>query len=432
MTGIVLFTRDLRVHDQPALAAAVRECREVVPLFVFDDRLLAGSCGTANRVSFLLDSLRDLDASLRRRGGRLIVRRGDPVQHVVALAHQTGAHRVYMSADASAYAARREQRLLAGCAEPRIELRTFEAHNVVPPGDLVPVGGDHYRVFTPYWRRWSVAERRELEPAPRTVRVPDRVKAGRMPSAGRLVRLAPSPVPSILAPGVRSPELAAGGETEGRRRLTAWLRSGVDLYDQAHDVLAADRTSRLSPFLHFGCLSVNEVRSRVEQRGEQRGGAGNSPEGAQAYVRQLCWRDFHHQVLAARPDLPTTDYRPRRKRWRHDEALAQAWREGRTGLPIVDAGMRQLAREGFMHNRARMIVASYLTKTLGLDWRIGAAHFAQLLVDCDLACNVGNWQWMAGTGNDTRPNRVLNPLRQAHRFDPDGDYVRRYVPEPAR
>jgi deoxyribodipyrimidine photo-lyase len=413
LTGIVLFTRDLRVHDQPALAAAARDCEEVVPLFVFDERLLAGSCGTPNRVSFLLDSLRDLDASLRRRGGRLILRRGDPVQHVIALASRTGARCVYMSADVSAYAVRREHRLRERCAELRIDLRVFDAHTVAAPGEIVPAAGDHYRVFTPYWRRWSAAERRNLEPAPRTVRLPQGVPVGRMPSSAR------------LAQGVLSPQLPQGGETEGRRRLASWLRSGIELYDQAHDLLAADQTSRLSPYLHFGCVSAGEVRSRAEQRA----GADPSHSGAHAYVRQLCWRDFHHQVLAARPDLPTADYRPRHKRWRRDEALARAWREGRTGLPIVDAGMRQLAREGFMHNRARMIAASYLTKTVGLDWRIGAAHFAELLVDCDLACNVGNWQWMAGTGNDTRPNRVLNPLRQARRFDPNGDYVRRYVPE---
>jgi len=151
--------------------------------------------------------------------------------------------------------------------------------------------------------------------------------------------------------------------------------------------------------------------------------------GEDAFARQLCWRDFHQQVLAANPQLPSRDYRPRGDRWRTDARAARAWREGRTGYPIVDAGMRQLALEGFMHNRARMIVASFLTKTLYLDWRLGAAHFAALLLDADVANNVGNWQWVAGTGNDTRPNRVLNPIRQALRFDPHGDYVRRHVPE---
>jgi deoxyribodipyrimidine photo-lyase len=200
--------------------------------------------------------------------------------------------------------------------------------------------------------------------------------------------------------------------------LERWLRAGLSAYEERRDDLAGEATSRISADLHFGCLSPSAVMARVEGR----------PEG-EAFARQLCWRDFHHQVLAACPDLPRADYRSRGDRWRRGERLAEAWREGRTGYPLVDAGMRQLAREGYMHNRARMVVASFLTKTLYVDWRIGAAHFARLLADADLANNNGNWQWVAGTGNDTRPNRVFNPLRQAHRFDPTGEYVRRYVPE---
>jgi deoxyribodipyrimidine photo-lyase len=151
--------------------------------------------------------------------------------------------------------------------------------------------------------------------------------------------------------------------------------------------------------------------------------------GGEAFIRQLAWRDFHHQVLAARPEVATTDYRTRHDHWRCDDTAAQAWRDGRTGYPIVDAGMRQLQREGWMHNRARLITASFFTKTLYLDWRLGARHFFDLLVDADVANNQLNWQWVAGTGTDTRPNRVLNPLRQAERYDPNGDYVRRYLPE---
>lgn len=323
----------------------------------------------------------------------------------MGLAAEIGALAIYMSADVSAYASRRERSLSKRCEQQRISLRMFEGTNVVAPGQIVPAGGDHYRVFTPYFRSWSTVPRRVIEHAPNEVRLPDKVRIGRIPAAGDLVG------------GRPSPDLPQGGESEGRGRLAAWLRGGLDSYEEVGDRLDLDRTSRLSPYLHFGCLSATELTGKTEQR------------AAHAYVRQLCWRDFFHQVLAARPDLPSNDYRSRGKRWRWDEGFAQAWREGRTGLPIVDAAMRQLAREGFMHNRARMIVASYLTKTEGLDWRIGAAHFADLLVDCDVACNTGNWQWVAGTGNDTRPNRVLNPLRQAHRFDPDGAYVRRYVEE---
>jgi deoxyribodipyrimidine photo-lyase len=408
-TALVLFTRDLRVHDHPALSAAVREAEHVVPTFVLDEQLLAGSCSAPNRLAFLLDSLADLDRSLQERGGRLVVRRGEVVSEVMRLARSTGAEAIYMSSDVSSYAQRRHRLLSNACERERIELCIFPGVTVVPAGELTPSGGgDHYRVFTPYFRGWSALPRFERAAAPRRVSLPDGIRVGALPQLKNLTRASPSP------------ELPAGGERAGRAQLKRWLPRGLAEYEERHDDLAADRTSHLSPFLHFGCLSPTTVLAR----GESLPGPGSA-----AFARQLCWRDFHHQVLAARPDLPTTDYRPRGDRWSQSKRLAEAWREGQTGYPIVDAGMRQLAREGFMHNRARLIVASFLTKLLYIDWRVGAAHFESLLVDADLANNVGNWQWVAGTGNDTRPNRVLNPIRQAHRFDPTGDYVRRYIPE---
>ena len=404
--AVVLFTRDLRVRDQPALAAAAREAERVLPLFVLDEALLRGSCGSPNRLSFLLDSLRDLDGSLRERGGQLVVRRGDPVEEALRLAGECGAETIHLSKDASAYARRRLERLAVACEPARVRLRAFPGVSVVEPGAAAPQSGDHYRVFTPYWRAWSGQPRHAPLPAPQPLRFPSGVRAGRVPTLADLTAAPPSP------------DLPRGGEGAARRRLERWLRSGLGRYEERRDELAADATSRLGADLHFGCLSPAAVLARVEGR-----------PGGEPFARQLCWRDFHRQVLAARPDLPRADYRPRGDRWRRSGRLAEAWRDGRTGYPIVDAGMRQLAREGFMHNRARMVAASFLTKTLYHDWRLGAAHFGALLADADLASNVGNWQWVAGTGNDTRPNRVLNPLRQARRFDPAGDYVRRYVPE---
>jgi deoxyribodipyrimidine photo-lyase len=404
--ALVLFTRDLRVRDQAALATAVREAEEVVPLFVLDRVLLSGSCGAPNRLAFLLESLRDLDSSLRDLGALLVVRSGDVVEETLRLASEWDVSTIYASADWSPYAQRRQLRLWESCESARVELRLFSGTTVVEPGELTPLGGDHYRVFTPYWRVWSERPAPAAQRAPRRIAVPAALRAAPIPSLASLTRKS------------RSPATLAGGESVGRERLARWLRHGLARYESLHDDLAADGTAHLSPYLHFGCLSPGSVLERADGR------AGGGP-----FARQLCWRDFHHQVLAARPDLPHADYRSRGDRWRRDKRASEAWREGRTGYPIVDAGMRQLASEGFMHNRARLIVASFLTKTLYIDWRVGAAHFASLLVDADVANNVGNWQWVAGTGNDTRPNRVLNPLRQAHRFDPRGEYVRRYVPE---
>jgi deoxyribodipyrimidine photo-lyase len=243
-------------------------------------------------------------------------------------------------------------------------------------------------------------------PAPGRIVLPEDLDRGRLPEPGE---------PDV---GATAPDLPRGGETAGRRRLEAWLDDGLSRYGELADVLAADATSRLSPYLHFGCVSAGEVVARAAGR-----------EGAEPFVRQLCWRDFNHQLLAARPETAHEDLRPRAAGWRDDAEGLAAWREGRTGYPLVDAGMRQLQREGFMHNRARLVAGSFLTKHLGIDWRRGAAHFFEQLVDGDVANNTGNWQWVAGTGTDSRPNRRLSPQRPAERFDPDGAYVQRYLPE---
>ena len=405
MTSIVLFTRDLRVHDHAGLSAAARESEHVVPLFVLDDTLV-GPGASPNRLAFLLDALGDLRESLRERGGDLIVRCGDPVEETIRVTRAAGADTVFVGADASLYAQRRTERLERECARGRIELRIENTVAAVPPGELAPAGRDHYRVFTPYWRRWYHAELPPVARAPRRLRLPAGIAVGRLPALGKLTERRPSP------------SLPQGGEREARRRLERWLARGLRGYGDARDELAADGTSELSPYLHFGCSSANEVVTRARGQGRV----------AEAFVRQL-WRDFYLQLLAANPRLPSEDLNPRGDDWSNDDDAPARWREAQTGYPIVDAAMRQLRAEGWMHNRARLIVASFLTKTLYVDWRLGAAVFFDLLVDGDVANNVGNWQWVAGTGVDTRPNRVFNPIGQAGRFDPDGAYVRRHVPE---
>ena len=394
-----MFTRDLRVHDNPVLHAASTADR-CIPLFVVDDAITSSAFFNANRASFLTDSLTDLDAALRDRGGRLVVRRGKPVEEVARVVREHDVTEVHVAADVSGYARRREEALRQLDADLHVHDSSI---NAVPPLSLTPSGGgDHFAVFTPYFRRWETVHRRGVLAAPRRLTVPE--LGGDVPE---------------LRHGTPSPDLAEGGEAVGRELMTSWVRTGVADYADTHDALADDATSHLSPHLHFGTVSVTELLNRV----------GTATEGAQAYTRQLAWRDFHHQVLAARPRSATRDYRTRHDRWRHSEHDFAAWRDGRTGYPIVDAAMRQLAREGWMHNRARLIAASFLCKTLYLDWRRGAQHFIDLLVDCDLANNQMNWQWVAGTGTDTRPNRVHNPLAQAARYDPDGAYVKRYLPE---
>jgi deoxyribodipyrimidine photo-lyase len=408
--AVVLFTSDLRLHDHPPLRAAAEAADAVVPLFVRDRAVAAAGFATPNRTAFLADCLRDLDASLRRRGGRLVVRSGDLVGEVCRVVSEADADEVHMAAAHSAYAGRREKRLRRALEAGGRRLFVHDAVTVaVPPGEVTPIASDHFAVFTPYYRQWSQTRLRTPLAAPRRVRVPDRVIGEALPARADVS-------------GV-SPALAAGGESEGRKRVAAYWRHGLDAYDDTRDDLAADATSRLSAHLHFGTLSPVELVQRARRHGGP---------GAEALVRQLAWRDFHRQVLAARPDAAHADYRTKNDRWRtertaHDDI--EAWRQGRTGYPVIDAAMRQLRHEGWMHNRARLLTASFLAKTLYVDWRIGAAHFLHWLVDGDVANNQLNWQWVAGTGNDTRPNRVLNPVVQAKRYDPEGTYVRRWVPE---
>jgi deoxyribodipyrimidine photo-lyase len=406
VTSIVLFTRDLRVHDHAGLSAAVRESEHVVPLFVLDDTLV-GPGASPNRLAFLLDALGDLRESLRERGGDLILRRGDPVKETIRVARDAGADTVFVGADASRHSQRRTEQFERECSRGRIELRVENTLAAVPPGELAPAARDHYRVFTPYWRQWRHVELPPVARAPRRLALPGGIAVGRLPALRKLTERKPSP------------GLPRGGEREARRLLERWLARGLREYGDAHDALAVDGTSQLSPYLHFGCISANEVVTRARARGAV----------ADAFVRQLCWRDFYLQLLAANPRLPSDDLNPRGDEWSDDGEALERWREAQTGYPIVDAAMRQLQTEGWMHNRARLVVASFLTKTLYVDWREGAAVFFDLLVDGDVANNVGNWQWVAGTGVDTRPNRVFNPIAQAKRFDPDGAYVRRYVPE---
>jgi len=402
-TAIVLFTRDLRLHDNPALHLACARARQVVPLFVLDPAIAAPD-RSPNRARFLARSLADLRASLRERGADLILRRGDPAAEVIRLAAEVHATAVYLADDVSHYATTRRRELERACGRHRIELTLTPGLTVVPPAELKPAGGGHYRVFTPYWRAWRAATWRAPCPVPRSITMPPVESTGRLPAS--------SPA---------SPDLAQGGERPGRQRFARWRQRLLAGYDQNHDDLAGDATSRLSAYLRFGCVSPLEVATSALDHP-----AGD--EHSEEFGRQLAWRDFFYQVTAAFPDIARKNYRPGAA-WHDDGRALEAWRAGQTGIPIVDAGMRQLAAEGFMHNRARMITASFLTRNLGIDWRHGYAHFDSLLADGDVASNAGNWQWVAGTGHNTRPNRVMNPLRQARRFDRSGEYVRRYVPE---
>ncbi len=403
--AVVVFTRDLRVRDHPALAAGSR-ADLLVPLFVVDDRLVWEFHRSPNRLQFLVDSLADLDAGLRRLGGALVVRRGDWLDEVAKVVEASGANIVHVSADVSSFAQARLDALQARGERQGFAVAAHPGVTVVPPDELRTGSGTAYQVFTPYYRRWLAAPWRTLATRPRAITLPGGVAPGVVPALSTLTDLPPAP------------DVMRGGETAALARLKRWTGHDLARYPEMHNALPDDATSRCSPYLHFGCLSSLEVATRLRDR-----------HGGEAFVRQLCWRDFFHQLLASRPELGWEDMRGRGVPAGTDDATFDAWRHGNTGYPLVDAGMRQLQREGFVHNRARMVVASFLTKDLDTAWQRGARHFMELLVDGDVANNQLNWQWVAGTGTDANPHRIFNPIRQSERFDPDGVYIRRYVPE---
>ena len=408
---MVWFRRDLRLRDNPALRAALEGHDRIVPAFCFDERLLGGRHASGPRTQFLLECLAELRDGIADRGGRLFVRSGRPERELAKLARDAGCEQVHFAYDVSPFARRRGERVAAALRQTGIEPVAHPGLNAVDVREIRTQGDKPYTVFSPFHRNWAGIERREVLRAPRRIPVPSRPAAGRLPALADL--------------GLRQEvsEPAHGGESKARRRLGAFLRADVRRYDDNHDALGADRTSRLSPYLHFGCLSPRQVEERLP-RGK----------GAEAFRRQLCWRDFYHHVLFHFPRNARSEFQGRYRgslRWSRSERAFDAWCEGRTGFPLVDAGMRQLRHEGWMHNRARLVVGSFLTKHLGMDWRWGERHFMRLLLDGDEANNNGNWQWIASVGTDPAPyfRRILNPALQMERHDPDGSYVRKYVPE---
>ena len=403
------FRRDLRLNDSPALAAAAA-AGDVVGVFVLDDTLLAPAGAT--RRTYLAATLESLDRSM---GGALCVRQGDPASVLASLAREVGASALYATADFAPYGRARDDRVASALGAQGVASYFVDSPYAVAPGLVRTPGGDPYRVFTPFRRSW---ERHEVSRASGAVVLGWRSAPGESPTA--VERFGGTRRPWYFADLDDAPAIVgAVGEADALDRLErfaalagsyATLRNRPDL----------DATSRLSAFLHFGVLHPRQVLELV---------------GEESFVAEIAWREFYGDVLFHRPDSAREsllDISARLLVDRDDAAARrfQRWARGETGFPLVDAGMRQLLAEGWMHNRVRMVVASFLVKHLHLDWRWGARWFMWRLVDGDLASNQHGWQWCAGVGTDAAPfHRIFNPTLQSQRFDPEGTYVRRYVRE---
>ena len=426
MRGIVWFRRDLRLHDQPALTAACEECDEVTPLFVFDEPLLQSHEFGSACVNFMLGCLKELASSLADRGITLQWRRGDQVEQVVQAVHDWKADAVYWNRDYEPGTIERDRLVQQQLARLGVAVRTFKDHVVFEASEIRGATGEPLQRYSAYRTRWWT-KWHATKPAVQTIPAAlTKTKAAPLPISR------PLPTASELGYDAVRPWIEPG-ERHAQKRLR-WLVEGpIHSYGQGRNLPAIDGSSQLSPHFRFGTLSTR-MAVHAALNALTKGGRVSRLD-VLTWVDELIWREFFQQVLTAFPHVTKGPFRavsvpPARPPGIERDRLFRAWCEGKTGYPIVDAGMRQLNQTGWMHNRVRMVVASFLIKDLRIDWQSGERYFMQHLMDADVAANNGNWQWCAATGTDAmRGYRIFNPALQSKKFDPDGTYIRRYVPE---
>lgn len=410
--SILWLRRDLRLHDHAALSAALAQEGPVQPVFVFDTDILARFSNPYDqRLTFLAHTLCALDTELKKRGGRLLVFHGKATEIIPALAKEGNA-RIFASEDYEPATRARD-----AYVAQQASLTLVKDHLIFAPVDVLKNDGTPFKVFTPYAKAW----RAKLSPGDYgEYAIRDNGRYAQLDTKGAL-SLDAGPETLLAQIGCQPASLSLWPVTNVRQRLDDFIARKASAYPTMRDMMGKDGTSRLSPYLRFGLVSIREtVRLAMEK--------GN----AEKWISELVWREFYAMILYHYPESATTEWNAKYHGlpWSHNAEHFAAWCEGRTGFPVVDAAMRQLLAEGWMHNRARMIVASFLTKDVQIDWRWGEEHFAQYLMDYEMASNVGGWQWCASTGTDAQPwFRIFNPLLQSEKFDPEGDYIRTYVPE---
>jgi deoxyribodipyrimidine photo-lyase len=408
-THIWWIRRDLRLQDNPALTAAIEGAQQLLPLFILEPEML--SKAAPKRRAFLLNALADLDAQLRQRGSQLILRQGPARDALPALAAELGEVQVFAQQGFSPLARGRDEAI-----GKQLELTLTEGEVLRQPKAIHKADERPYVVFTPYKRKWTE------HPLP--------TPADLLPTPETLPPL-PADLPSKPLPTLAQVPIFPASSAAAHQRLDHFLTGGLLHYGSQRDRLDLDGTSRLSPYLRFGLISARECFAGAHMALLQAGSKA-AREEIQSWINELIWREFYTSILRYFPKVTRGAFRDAYNRihWRDAPADLQAWQQGQTGYPVVDAAMRQLIATGWMHNRGRMIVASFLTKDLLINWQEGEAWFMAQLVDGDPAANNGGWQWTAGTGTDAAPYfRVFNPVLQGKKFDPEGEYIAQWVPE---
>lgn len=411
------FRRDLRIVDNTALLAAAAS-EAVLPTYILSDWKGDHAWTSAKRQMFLCGCLESLSQNLGTIDGKLIIRCGDAVKELVALAKEQDAQAIFANRDVDPFGKEQEKQLKDAAAEVGIAVHYYDDVMMHRADVVLKDDGDPYRVYTPYSRKWLAQDFREPAGKPEALSTPDGIDSLDLPTLDHW-GLSDDDF-DILEPG----------EKAARTRLATALDDVIKTYDDTRDRPAIAGTSRLSQDLRWGTISIRYVYHKVRARQNRCDSA--SSEQIQKYIKELAWRDFYMQILHHYPDVLEQEFNAQWRGLPWDEPSDQfaAFKEGRTGFPIVDAGVRELLKTGFMHNRVRMIVAMFLTKDLHIDWRLGEQFFAQHLVDGEIASNNGGWQWSAGTGADAAPYfRIQNPWTQSKRHDPRGEYVKKWIPE---
>jgi deoxyribodipyrimidine photo-lyase len=422
-SALVWFRRDLRLHDHAALYHALKNARRVYCVFVFDrailDPLLDDGAKADRRVEFILGAVEALAAALRRHDSALLVHHGVAAEVIAPLAAQLGVDAVFANHDDEPYALQRDAQVAARLAAEGRRWQSFKDHVIFERAEVLTGSGTPFSVFTPYKNAWL----KKLRPFYLS-------SYGVENHAAALAQRAEVPaLPTLAALGFEKTnlqQLKIEPTPQAGEQLFEDFLGRIDDYRQARDYPAVKGPSYLSVHLRFGTVSIRTLARAAQQRAER------GSEGAATWLSELIWRDFYHQILAHHPRVVGHAFKPAydRIRWDDRPEWFAAWCEGRTGYPLVDAAMAQLNQTGYMHNRLRMVTASFLTKDLGIDWRLGEGYFARQLIDYDLAANNGGWQWAASTGCDAQPYfRIFNPVSQSQKFDPDGKFIKRYLPQ---